>query len=473
MPEQQKGVRNNTDTVTEPEAGEGMLSSGLRVSVVTGVPHGASVTIGRSGVRIGSAPDNDLVLSDRRVSRSHLELLPHPGGVRIRDLGSRNGTFLAGVRISDVVAPPGSVVSLGDCELLVAPDQITPELPLMDRERLGGLVGRRLPMRRLFTVLERVSPTDYTVLIEGETGTGKEVVARTVHELSARRDGPFVVFDCAATTESILESELFGHVRGAFTGAVAAREGAFRRAHGGTLFIDEVSSLPPSLQGKLLRALETRQIHPVGADHEIDVDLRVVAATNRSLQGEVRAGRFRDDLYFRMSVIRVALPPLRERREDVALLAEHFLRIAGIKGEVGGPNLDRLVGYAWPGNVRELRNTLERAVALAGSREVPFADLPIVADNSTPTLAWPILLDLPFKDAKDHLVDAFERVYATRLLDQTGGNVSEAARRSKISRRYLFVLIKKHRLRAGQEIADDIDDDADDEPDSDGGTTAY
>jgi DNA-binding NtrC family response regulator len=427
------------------------VSYGLRVSVIVGAARGSKASIGREGIRVGSAPDNHLVLSDRLVSRQHLEIAPHPAGVRVRDLGSRNGTFLGGAKIADVVAPPGSVISVGESELLIEPDQDTPDIPLTNADRLGGILGRSPAMRRLFTVVERVAPTDYTVLIEGETGTGKEVIARTIHELSPRRGGPLVVFDCAATTESLLESELFGHVRGAFTGAVLAREGAFRRAHGGTLFIDELNSLPLALQGKLLRALETRKVHPVGADHEVDVDLRVVAASSRSLHDEVKAGRVREDLYFRMSVIRITLPPLRERREDIPLLVAHFLRTAGIEGDIVGPNLDRLVGYSWPGNVRELRNTIERAIALAGSRQVTFAELPIAIGETTPTLAWPILLDLPFKDAKDHLVDAFERVYATHLLDRAGGNISEAARRSGLSRRHFFELLKKHHLRTDRD----------------------
>jgi len=289
--------------------------------------------------------------------------------------------------------------------------------------------------------------------VEGETGTGKDVVARTLHELSLRRSGPFAVFDCASTTETLLESELFGHVRGAFTGAISAREGAFRRAHGGTLFIDELASLPLALQGKLLRALETRRIQPVGADREVEVDLRVVAATNRPLQEEVAAGRFRDDLFFRISVVRVALPPLRERREDIPLLVEGFVRAAGVEGEIAGPNLERLVGYPWPGNVRQLRNILERAFALAGSRSVRFQDLPLSMGDETPTLAWPISLDLPYKEAKEHLVDAFERVYAAHLLDRAGGNISEAARKSGLSRRHFFEMVKRHALRA--DLGDD------------------
>src|SRR5262245_977692 len=242
------------------------LSYGLRLAVLSGEGRGRRLSVGVGSVRIGSAADNDLVLADRLVSRHHAEVSSHPGGVRVRDLGSRNGIMLGGVRVHDAVVPPGAMLKLGGCEVLVEPEQGPPEIEPANTPRLGALIGCSLAMRRIYTIVERVASTDYTVLVEGETGTGKEVFARTLHDLSARRGGPLVVFDCSSVGESLVESELFGHVRGAFTGAVAAREGAFRRAHRGTLFIDEVNSLPATLQGKLLRALETRRIQPVGAD---------------------------------------------------------------------------------------------------------------------------------------------------------------------------------------------------------------
>jgi transcriptional regulator with GAF, ATPase, and Fis domain len=406
-----------------------------------------------SGIRIGSAADNDLVLADRGVSRQHVELTLHENGVRVHDLGSRNGTFIGGVAVTDAIAGAGTLITIGACELVIEPDLPIVDVPLSQANRLGGLVGRSAAMRKLFSVIERVAPTDYTVLIEGETGAGKEVVARTLHELSARRDGPFIVFDCAASTESLLESELFGHVRGAFTGAATSREGAFRRADGGTLFIDELNSLPNAVQGKLLRALETRRVQPLGADRETAVNLRVLAATNVSLAAEVQAKRFRQDLYYRLSVVTLQIPPLRERREDIALLTRDFLRGAGLDLEVNGPNLDRLVGYAWPGNVRELRNTLDRAIALAGTRKVAFSELPISLGDNAPTMAWPILLDLPFKDAKEHLTRAFERVYVTTILERAGHNISEAARMAGMSRRGFFDLLRRHDI-----VGDEPDD---------------
>ncbi len=423
------------------------ISYGLCVTVVKG-GDARRVPIPAEGLTVGSAPDNQLVVTGRGVSRRHLQITPHPNGAHLRDLESRNGTLVGGALVTDVVVAPGSLITLGDCELLIEPNLPVVDVPLSQTTRLGGMVGRSPGMRRLFSIIERVAPTDYTVLVEGETGTGKEIVARTIHEHSARRGQPYVVFDCAAAAETLLESELFGHVRGAFTGAATAREGAFRRAHGGTLFIDELNSMPLALQGKLLRALEARRIQPLGADADVEVDLRVIAAANVDLKAEVAAKRFREDLYFRLSVVCLQVPPLRERREDIALLARDFLRGAGVDVEVTGPNLDRLVGYGWPGNVRELRNTIDRALALAGTRKVAFDELPISIGEASPTMAWPMMLDLPFKDAKDQLTRAFERVYVTTILERAKQNISEAARMAGLSRRGFFDLLRRHGVTA-------------------------
>ena len=441
-----------TAAVTKPRP----VTYGLCVTVVKGTP-AQRLPITAKGVRIGSAPDNELVLGERGVSRHHVTLTLRADGVHVHDLGSTNGTFVGGVKADEVVVSPGALITLGECELLVEPDLPVVNVPLSQTTRLGGMVGRSPGMRKLFSILERVAPTDYTVLVEGETGTGKEIVARTIHELSPRHGQPFVVFDCAACSESLLESELFGHVKGAFTGASSAREGAFRRANGGTLFIDELNSMPLPVQGKLLRALEARRVQPLGADTDMELDLRVIAASNVGLRGEVTAKRFREDLYYRLSVVCVEIPPLRERREDVALLARNFLLGSGVDLEISGPNLDRLVSYSWPGNVRELRNTLDRALALAGTRSASsFDELPVTVGDTTPTMAWPMMLDLPFKDAKEHLTRAFERVYVTTILDRAGGNISEAARRAGLSRRGFFDLLRRHNVTTAS------DDDGDD-----------
>jgi len=432
----------STEVADAPER----LRYGLRLAVLTGASKGLSRSIGRAGLVIGTDDNCDLVLQDRRVSRRHLRATPHPGGVRLQDLDSRNGVFLRGVRVTDAVAPPGTVVVVGTTELIVEPDEDLPSIPLTNADRIGGLIGRSPRMRQLFTLIERAAPTDYTVLVEGETGTGKEVVARTIHELSSRRVGPFVVFDCSATAEALLESDLFGHVRGAFTGAVAPREGAIRRAHGGTLFIDELNSLSLPMQGKLLRALETRRILPVGADQEIEVDVRFVAAANAPLHDEVKAKRFRQDLFFRISVVRIELPPLRDRREDIALLVGQFLQCTDVGGEISGPNLDRLSAYKWPGNVRELRNVMERALALAGPG-AKFSDLPILLSDTRPALAWALDLDRPLNEVREQVVATAERQYAKHMLERTEGNVSEAARRAGVSRRHFTELVRKYGLR--------------------------
>ena len=457
---QPPGSASDATEVVAPAAGPAV---GLRVVVRGIVPAPPPRSIGPGGVTVGSGPDNDLVIADRRVSRHHLRLTPHPGGVQVADLGSRNGTFLGRARIQEAVAQAGAVLEIADLRLAIEPDVDAAEVPLSPRHHLCGLIGRSPAMRRLFTLIERVAPSDYTVLIEGETGTGKEVVARALHELSPRRTGPLVVLDCAAISRGLVESALFGHVRGAFTGADRDRDGALTRADRGTLFIDELNSLPLETQAKLLRAIETRRFLPVGGEDERTVDLRVVAASNVPLAGEVAAGRFRADLFYRLSVVRIELAPLRGRLEDIPALVEHFLRAAGRELEVGGRNLDLLLGGAWPGNVRELRNTIERALALGGPAPLGFDELPISIGDATPTLAWPVALDLPFKEAKDQLVSAFERVYATQLLDRAGGNLSEAARRAGLSRRHLFDLVRKHGLERG---------DRDRTPDPDGGGAA-
>jgi DNA-binding NtrC family response regulator len=314
-------------------------------------------------------------------------------------------------------------------------------------------------MREVFAILKRVAPTDATVLIEGESGTGKELVADALHKFGPRRSRPFVVFDCSAVPRELIESELFGHVRGAFTGAVRDRVGAMEEANGGTLFLDEVGELPLDMQPKLLRALEKREIKQVGGNRRAQLDVRIVSATNRDLSQEVQAGAFREDLYYRLGVIHIQIPPLRKRPEDLPLLADHFLtELAGHAG-IPAPRLsyetmEKLKQYPWPGNVRELKNFLERSVILSGALQgsaMPL-DLPgpaahaLKRDASDPDEVLRVAFDEPFKDAKDRLVSEFERRYFTRLLKQTEGNVSKAARLAGIHRKSLEYLLKQIEL---------------------------
>ncbi len=285
----------------------------IRVEVLSGPSAGQAADLAGPEARIGSGRGVDLLLLDGAVSRHHLTLRAGRDGLRVCDAGSRNGTLLDGVRVVDAYARQGSILSLGTSTLRVTIGQGTVELPLSPRTRFGGLLGASIAMRRLYTILERVAPTDDTVLIEGETGTGKELVAEALHEESARVSAPFVVFDCSAVAANLIESELFGHVRGAFTGAASDRAGAFEAADGGTLFLDEIGELPLTSQPKLLRALEKLEVRRVGANASRKVDLRIVAATNKNLAEEVGRGTFREDLLYRLAVVRVTLPPLRDR----------------------------------------------------------------------------------------------------------------------------------------------------------------
>jgi DNA-binding NtrC family response regulator len=278
------------------------------------------------------------------------------------------------------------------------------------------------------------------------------VVAQALHTEGDRGSGPFVALDCGALPASLIESELFGHVRGAFTGASETRTGAFERAHRGTLFLDELGELPLDLQPKLLRVLETREVRKVGGSELQAVDVRIIAGTNRNLRQMVEDRTFRSDLYFRLAVAHVVLPPLRERLDDLPLLVRHFLHLAGVDvvGPIAGPNLALLRGHPWDGNVRELRNVLERAVACAPPGTLAFTDLPI---ELGPSVARPeaagmrVDLATPYFDAKEHMVGAFEKEYLQQLLASTGGNVAKAARRAGINRRHLYVLMKKHGLK--------------------------
>ena len=311
---------------------------------------------------------------------------------------------------------------------------------LAGRFERSRIVGRSPAMLRLLDTVAQVAPSEATVLISGESGTGKEVIAGALHVNSARREGPFVSLNCAAITESLMESELFGHEKGAFTGAERRREGRFQQADGGTLFLDEVSEMPLSMQAKLLRVLQEREFTRVGGDSLLRVDVRVVAATNTHLPDRIAAGRFREDLYYRLNVVALRLPPLRERREDIPLLAQHFLEMFAAKNRTpvkgfSPQAMDRLIRCEWPGNVRELMNAVERAVVLARADYLTAEDFPAV--GPAPPAAAP-----PAADAGLPL-SAVERTVILDTLAAAGGNKSEAARRLGITRRTLHQKLKK------------------------------
>jgi DNA-binding NtrC family response regulator len=345
------------------------------------------------------------------------------------------------------------VLGVGKSQIAVFSRWFTREVSPSSRRTFGELLGESVAMREIFAILERVAPTDVTVLVEGESGTGKELIARSIHTASPRARGPYVVFDCGSVPADLAESELFGHKRGAFSGAVGDRQGAFQRASGGTLCLDELGELPLELQPKLLRVLETQEVRPVGEDAPRKVDVRVIASTNRDLHAEAQRGRFRRDLLYRLEVVRVRMPPLRSRPEDVPMLAQHLLREDLPEGDrVQGENLAKLTAYSWPGNVRELRNVLKRAVTLArapGAAPVPFERLVL---NLGPASAMPVTLGgelpgiaspMPYKEAKALLIDNFDRAYVSTLLERHDGNVQRAAEAAGLSRKHLYDLIKK------------------------------
>jgi DNA-binding NtrC family response regulator len=294
-----------------------------------------------------------------------------------------------------------------------------------------NLIGSGGPMRRVFDTIQKVAETDLSVMIHGESGTGKELVAQALHSTSSRRSRPFVAVNCAAINRELVESELFGHEKGAFTGADRRRIGRFEAAEGGTIFLDEIGDMAPETQAKVLRVLEERQLERVGSTETIEVDVRVVCATHRDLEEEIEAGRFREDLYYRLKVVEIELPPLRERIEDFAALSDRFLgqvaeRLAREKKTLGAAALARLARHAWPGNVRELRNVLERAAVLAAGREIAEADLQLAPNNDQVSRTMHDL-DLPFADAKRETVESFERQYLSQALREHEGNVSRTA----------------------------------------------
>jgi len=308
-------------------------------------------------------------------------------------------------------------------------------------------------MRQIFETIQKVAETDLSVLVRGESGTGKELVAQALHQRSARRARPFVAVNCAAISRELVESELFGHEKGAFTGADARRIGKFEAASGGTIFLDEIGDMAPETQAKVLRVLQERSFEPVGGNRAVTVDVRVVAATHRDLEAEVKAGRFREDLYYRLKVVEVTLPPLRERLEDVPLLAQRFLdqvyeRLGRERKPISAEALARLVTHSWRGNVRELRNAIERAAVLAPGAEIQPSDFALDGEPAVTSGDPLVLPGVPFRDAKRHTVESFERAYLIKALREHGGNVSRTAEAIGMVRQSLQQKIRELDLRS-------------------------
>ncbi|MCK5800374.1 MAG: sigma 54-dependent Fis family transcriptional regulator [Deltaproteobacteria bacterium] len=474
-----------------------LVLSHATLRVIAGPSAGLSAEIALDPLIVGSDPTCDLCLPDPKVSRRHLEVRLHSSGYLLRDLDSTNGTHYRGARVHDVLIGPGAELRLGDTVLRIDRGEETTS-PIAPQTHFGSLIGTSRPMQEVFGLLAAVAPTDTTVLILGETGTGKELVAEALHQRSPRHDKPFSVLDCGAVPEHLIESELFGHKRGAFTGATTDRTGIFEEAEGGTVFLDEIGELPLALQTRLLRVLDKRSIKRLGENTRRDVDVRIIAATHKDLADQANEGAFRQDLFYRLSVIEVHLPPLRNRREDIPALVRHFLHDSGVNdpSAVLAPEvLKALETRSWPGNIRELRNVVERALVLADSGlplfkeaakttpplpKIDREDDAIAANESlinqppsppqapspsadvAETVAfdeaaegdtsWLLrsmpagFLDHPYKEAKETLLNEFERAYLDHLVGAHGTNITHLASAAKIDRHLVRKLLRKHGL---------------------------
>jgi DNA-binding NtrC family response regulator len=401
----------------------------VRLLVIDGVDEGKQAIVTEGTAVVGSTDGVTLRLTDDAVSRKHLAIELLGSKVRVKDLGSKNGTRYLGNRIEALELPLGATIELGKTRLALLPSVTAGRLS--DKEELAGLLGRSVAMKRLFAQLEQVAPTDAAVLIHGETGAGKEGVARAIHALSPRAEGPFVVFDCGAVAPDLIQAQLFGHVKGAFTSAVKDTPGALERADGGVLFLDEIAELPLTLQPSLLRALESRTFSRVGEGLVRKSDFRVLAATHHDIHARAKAGQFRMDLYFRLAALVLEVPALSARHEDIPMLAHHFAADANAAEPLAASTIAALSAKQWPGNVRELKNAVERVLALGASSLMPGAK-----DEA-----------LDFHGSREQALKAFERSYLEALLARHDGNASAAAREAGIARSYLYKLLDSHGLK--------------------------
>jgi len=429
--------------VTEALSTQPLLIERFRLRVLSGPDAGAEHVSGGDSVTVGTHPSCDLRLSDTSMSRFHFQIRIDAGGAELRDLESKNGTRIGDVGILHARLERPTTIVAGRTEIGFERIAEHVEVPVSPRTSFGDLVGTSLRMRSLFAKLEKVAPSDSTILLQGETGTGKELVAEAIHAASARCEGPFHIVDCAALPRHLMEEELFGHVKGAYTGASSSRPGAMEAAHGGTVFLDEIGELDTELQPKLLRVLEQRTIQRVGETDRRPIDVRVIAATSRNLSVEVNNKRFRPDLYYRLGVVRLDIPPLRERLDDLPVLIRALLEQMGrLRDPVAqmllAPDYVRsLAAHAWPGNVRELRNTLERCVVLGeptlavqGEVEAPLVDP-----------------HLPLRAARERWSSYYERRYLEALLALHEDNVSAAARAAGVDRGHFYRLLRRASLR--------------------------
>ncbi len=443
-------------SLTVPQPVEARPLHTLSVEVASGPDRGKRLAVDDERLAVGSATDNELVLTDDTVSRYHCDLRRAPGGIAVEDHGSTNGTWVGPVRVERAVVPPGTTLTVGRTQLTLSDGQIRPVQPPSPRTSLHGLVGATPAMRELMDKIERVGSSDASVLLLGETGTGKEVIARAVHLASGRAKAPFEIVDCGSLMPTLVASELFGHEKGAFTGAAARHVGAFERAAGGTVFLDEIGELPANLQVQLLGVLERKAFRRLGGTSYIPTDVRIVAATHRDLRRWVNSGEFRQDLYYRLAVARLEIPSLRERVDDIPLLVESFLLRMGVTGPVTehfpGVALDVMKRYHWPGNVRELRNYIE--AALAFGEPPPMGETAASDEDRLPTDPGPAssdpfdgLYELSYARARDEVVARFQRAYFEKILERAKQNVSQAARLAEMNRPHLVTVLQKLGLR--------------------------
>jgi DNA-binding NtrC family response regulator len=405
----------------------------FRLKVVRGPDAKREKRFAATRVRVGSAPEADFALADRTVSALHCEIISDASGFRIRDLGAKNGVRLGERRVQEAWLEEKDELVLGESVVRFRALPEEEERALARDTSFGRLQGSSARMREVYAQLDAAAESDATVLLQGETGTGKELAAEALFTRGPRRQQPFVVVDCGRLPAGLAESELFGHEKGAFTGALQTHVGAFERAHGGTLFLDEVGDLPRDLQPKLLRALEQRTVRRVGGKDELTVNVRVIAATHRELEREINTGQFRADLFYRLAVVEIWLPALREHPEDIPELVAHFLQELPGPSELAPATIERLCQAEYPGNVRQLRNAVERAVL---GLELPPRGPAVTAVD----------LRVPFRLQKERVISSFERAYVTQLLAASEGNVSEAARRSGMNRVHLHEVIQRLNL---------------------------
>ncbi|MFO0727651.1 MAG: sigma 54-interacting transcriptional regulator [Myxococcota bacterium] len=421
----------------------------LNLEITAGVDTGRRLRLDRPSLVVGSGDSADLRLADGAVSREHLRISLTPAGVRLRDEGSKNGTWIGGLRVSDVTLTGDTAVELGTTTIQLRLESGPLDLPLSTSARFGTAVGVSASMRHLFALLERAATSDVTILLEGESGVGKEVLARGVHNASPRREGPFVTVDCGSIPAQLIEAELFGHEKGAFTGANEARKGMFEQADGGTLFLDEIGELPLDLQPKLLRVLEQREVRPLGSTAVRAVNVRVVAATNRRLAEAAHKNEFRRDLFYRLSVARVTVPPLRERPEDILPIARELLRSTSKDATLELPqDLAAMLGaYRWPGNVRELRNVIERWSFL-GVRDAKMLFDAHAQGAAGEAAVQEDFSHLPYHEARKRAIERFEQGYLPKVLERAGGVVAKAAELAEVARPSFYRMLE--RIRGGQ-----------------------